>query len=119
MQKDNFSIDIRIWIKSEKKPFAGKGKIELLEKIQEFGTLTKAASEMGIPYRQAWGKIHEMNKGYELPVAIFKKGGKDHGTTEVTEFGEKVISAFRNLESDLDEFLLKQSEKVNLEITKD
>ncbi len=117
MQKANFSIDIRIWIQSEKKPFAGKGKIELLEKIQEYGTLTKAASEMEIPYRQAWGKIHEMNKAYELPVAIFKKGGKDHGTTEVTEFGKKVISAFRNLESELEEFLLKQSEKMNIEIT--
>ncbi len=80
--------------------------------------LTKAANEMEIPYRQAWGKIHAMNKAYELPVAILKKGGKEHGTTEVTEFGKKVISAFKNLESDLEEFLLKQSEKMNIEITK-
>ena len=118
MDNANFSVDIRIWINSEKAPFAGKGKIQLLEKVQEFGSLTKAAAALKIPYRQAWVKIHDMNNAYNVPVVIFKKGGKEHGTSEVTEFGEKVISAFKHLESDLEKFLSEQSVKINFEITK-
>ena len=37
MGEFNFSLVGRVWINSEGTPFAGKGKIQLLEKIKEFG----------------------------------------------------------------------------------
>jgi molybdate transport system regulatory protein len=114
MTKTNFSVQSRVWISSEMGPFAGKGKIELLEKIKDCGTLTQAAIEMKMPYRQAWIKIHEMNNAAVIPVVLFKKGGRNHGNTVVTEFGEKVISVFKTLEAELEQFILIQEEKINI-----
>ena len=40
---------------------AGKGKIELLEKVDKLGSLSKAARELGINYKNAWDMLHELN----------------------------------------------------------
>ncbi len=114
MNEFNLNIVGRFWINSHGSSFAGKGKIELLQKILELGTLSKAAKTLKIPYRQAWEKVRSMNKFHDCPVVVLKHGGKEHGKAEVTEFGEKIILAYRNIESDLEKFFAEQSEKLEL-----
>ncbi len=107
------SVRGRFWINIEGVSRLGKGKIDLLEKIKDKGTLLKAAAELKIPYRQAWSKVQSMNKLQDYPVVILRHGGKDHGNARVTEFGNNLINAFRSIESDLEKFLEDQASKMD------
>lgn len=109
LNKPVLSVRGRFWINIEGVSRLGKGKIELLEKIRDAGTLLKAAAELNIPYRQAWSKVQSMNKLQDYPVVILRHGGKDRGNARVTEFGNNLINAFRTIESNLEKFLKDQA----------
>ncbi|MGC9258095.1 winged helix-turn-helix domain-containing protein, partial [Desulfurella sp.] len=51
----------RIWIDIDNKNFLGKGKVELLKKIDEYGSISKAAKDMKMSYKAAWDIVKEIN----------------------------------------------------------
>ncbi len=57
----SLKIKGRIWLDSDNSSFIGQGKIELLLKIKELGSLRKAAIDMKMSYRQAWENINQIN----------------------------------------------------------
>jgi len=112
--ENKFSVDGRVWINSGECSFTGPGKIELLEKIKELGSLRKAASEMKMSYRQAWQRIDKMNKRAEQPLVILTRGGKDGGIAVVTEFADKVILSYKTLQSAFTKFIEEQSKTIHI-----
>jgi molybdate transport system regulatory protein len=95
----------RIWIETEDGPFLGYGRIELLQKISELGSLRKAATEMKISYRQAWDFVDQMNKRTANPLVIFERGGKGGGGAVLTKEGENAIKLFNDLNTSFQRFL--------------
>jgi molybdate transport system regulatory protein len=114
LNNKKFIVAGRVWIDSDKFSFIGHGKIELIEKIQELGSLRKAAAEMKMSYRQAWMNIYKINKLCDKPLVILKRGGKEGGIAEVTEFAQQVISSYKKLQSAFNQFLIEQTEKLEL-----
>ncbi|NVO09733.1 MAG: LysR family transcriptional regulator [Bacteroidales bacterium] len=106
--------DSRIWLTIDNKSFLGQGKIELLEKIKEYGSLRKAAGEMKMSYRKAWGSINKINELAGKPLVILKRGGKDGGIAEITEVGEKAIIIFNQLQEEIKNLLEKQTNSLEL-----
>lgn len=76
----------------------GPGKIQLLEAVQEHGSISAAARSMGMAYRHAWDLLDDMNCCFRQPVTEGTKGGRSGGGAIVTPFGEEVIRRFRNME---------------------
>jgi len=109
-----FEIDGRVWLNAGGDSFSGHGKIELLEKTVELGSLRKAAAEIKMSYRQAWTNIDKMNKAGTTPVIILKRGGKNGGSAELTPFGQALITRYNKLQQAFTEFLQQQNQ--NLEI---
>jgi len=99
------SVDGRIWINIGDKSFLGHGRIELIEKIKEYGSLSQAAGKMNLSYRKAWDSINKANLLAGKPLVILKRGGKEGGNAEITEFGEKAILLFNKLHQDFIKFL--------------
>ena len=54
-------ICLRVWIEKNNLPFLGPGRILLLEKVAEHGSITKAAADLKMSYRKAWQLIADMN----------------------------------------------------------
>ncbi len=54
-----YSIRARIWIDEREGAFLGIGRIWLLEHIAETGSITNAAKEMKMSYRQAWQLVED------------------------------------------------------------
>jgi molybdate transport system regulatory protein len=106
-----YKIKGRIWIETEKGAFLGVGRIELLMKIKESGSITKAAKGMKMSYRQAWELIESMNMKSKKPLVVSKTGGKGGGGAILTEAGEKAIAEFIKLNIAFKKFLLTQSIK--------
>ena len=107
-----FYVDGHVSIKSSNSSYIGSGKIELIEKIKKLGSLRKAAVEMKMSYRQAWLHIEALNKFSDEPLVILKRGGKDGGIAEVTEYADKVILTYKNLKVAFNDFLNEQSNKL-------
>lgn len=103
----------RIWIDTETGPFMGYGRLEILEKIKELGSIRKAALEMKMSYRQAWELIDQMNHKAGFPVVISQRGGKGGGQAIVTEAGQQAIDQFKDFNTAFQQFLTSYSEKLN------
>jgi molybdate transport system regulatory protein len=104
----------RIWIDSNEGTFLAYGRIILLERIREQGSITKAARSMEMSYRHAWELVDSMNR--QSPVALIEAstGGKGGGGAKLTEAGEQAISLFWNLYADFQNFLGKEAKVLGL-----
>lgn len=76
----------------------GPGKIELLEHIAAFGSISAGARQMKMSYKHAWDLVEEMNRLFGKPVVAAQTGGRRGGGAELTAVGLAVVSRFRAIE---------------------
>ena len=76
----------------------GPGKIELLEQIAAFGSISAGARQMNMSYKHAWDLVEEMNKLFGKPVVSAQTGGKRGGGAQLTPAGLAIASRFRAIE---------------------
>ncbi len=105
----NIIANGRIWVETKDGAFLGYGRIELLERIKQTGSLRKAALEMKLSYQQAWHLVNQMNARLDQPLVILHRGGKGGGYAEVTPTGEKSITAFKKFNDKFRKFLMRTS----------
>ncbi len=109
MVKKKMVVAGRLWIEIDGMNFLGSGRIELLEKIEVFGSLRKAASSMGLSYRKAYYAIRAMNNLAPAPVVEFRQGGKGGGCATLTETGRQFVLKYQKLSHEFVIFLTKQT----------
>lgn len=76
----------------------GPGKVELLEHIEETGSISAAARRMNMSYRRAWLLVDTMNQCFKSPVVETATGGKGGGGAHVSDFGREVMRRYREME---------------------
>ena len=76
----------------------GPGKIALLEQIERSGSLSQAARVLKMSYRRAWLLLDDLNHGLAAPVTTASVGGSGGGGAQLTEFGRRVVAAYREVE---------------------
>jgi molybdate transport system regulatory protein len=102
----------RVWIDGTDGTFLGYGRVVLLERIMEQGSITKAAKSMHMAYRHAWDLVDSMNKQAKRPFVELATGGKGGGGARVTEEGRLAIKQFRRFHDDLQSFLKREEKKL-------
>lgn len=107
-----YKIKSRIWIEVDGKVLIGEGRVRLLKRINETGSLSKAAKSLNMSYKKAWTMVDAINKSSKEPVVITSIGGQGGGGTEVTSYGIDLISAFENINKNCWEHLDKQVSKI-------
>jgi molybdate transport system regulatory protein len=76
----------------------GPGKIDLLERIVEFGSIAAAGRSLGMSYRRAWYLVDEINGLFGRPLVEKHHGGKAGGGASLTELGRMVVEHYRDAE---------------------
>ncbi len=76
----------------------GPGKIALLEKIAETGSISSGARAMGMSYKRAWDLVDETGRLLGTPVVEARAGGSRGGGAQLTQAGEMVLRRFREIE---------------------
>ena len=104
----------RIWIDGPEGTFLGYGRIVLLERVREFGSITQAAKSMDMSYRHAWELVDSMNSQAPAPLVEAATGGKGGGGARLTEDGEKAIKLFWKLHADFQMFLAEEEKVLGL-----
>jgi len=106
-------IQGNIWINKQQQPFVGKGRIELLEKIAQLGSIAQAARAMHMSYKAAWDAIDAMNNLSPKPLVIRVSGGKGGGGSQVTDYGQQLIATFKAIETEHQHFLAHLSQRID------
>lgn len=104
----------RFWIESPQGTFLGQGRVTLLERIREHGSISAAARSMQMSYRQAWELVNSMNTYSHTPLVSSATGGKGGGGASLTETGKNAIALYHTVRTDFEAFLAKRSESLTL-----
>ncbi|MGV8805383.1 MAG: TOBE domain-containing protein [Polaromonas sp.] len=80
--------------------FGGPGRVALLAKIAECGSITQAAKMIGMSYKAAWDAIDGMNNLAGEPLVERLSGGKGGGGTRLTQRGEQLVANFSLIEQE-------------------
>ena len=76
----------------------GPGKADLLEAIQQKGSISAAALSMGMSYKRAWDLVNIMNNSFSAALVATLIGGNKGGGAQVTAFGLQVLTQYRAVE---------------------
>src|SRR5690554_2964806 len=76
----------------------GPGKADLLELIDNLGSIAAAGRAMQMSYKRAWKLVDEMNAAFRDPLVDSTRGGQKGGGARLTETGRFVVQNYRKLE---------------------
>lgn len=77
----------------------GPGKADLLQAVDETGSIAEAARQLDMSYRRAWSLVRSLNGAFTDPLIETRKGGSARGSAALTKTGQKVLQLYRGMES--------------------
>lgn len=110
----NYRLHGRIWIEGPEGTFLGYGRVVLLERIRDHGSITAAARSMEMSYRHAWKLVDSMNRQSQAPIVEKSTGGKGGGGARLTEAGHRAIDCFWSAYSEFKGYLGERSQGLDL-----
>jgi len=110
MQKSHNGLDIRskIWIEVNGEPVFGRGRRFLLEAIDTHGSINRAAQEVDISFRKAWGYIKAMEERLGVKLVERQTGGKNGGGALLTDEARDMLKKYEALEKGIQEIVDKR-----------
>ncbi len=84
----------RFWFTLEGKNFLGRGRVELLQRIADTGSISQAAKAMKMSYKAAWDAVDAMNHAWGKPLVESNPGG-----SSLAADAKHLIAAFREAEA--------------------
>ena len=106
LQKDGqYKVPGKLWVECGGERFFGAGRIELLQLIDETGSINKAAQRMDMSYKRAWEIVNAFNKHATQPMVVKHAGGKKGGGSSITSEARLLIGFYRQLNQRFQAFL--------------
>ncbi len=105
-------IKSKIWIELDGEPVFSKGRWLLLNAIKQYGSINRAARELGISYRRAWSYIKAMEERLNKSLVVRRVGGKDGGGASLTPQAMELLKKYERLEKGIEKLLDKRFEKI-------
>jgi len=103
--KSDIGLDGAIWMTVGGEHLGGPGRIALLAKIGECGSITQAAKAVRMSYKAAWDAIDAMNNLAGQPLVERLAGGRGGGGTRLTARGEQLVANFALIEREHRDFV--------------
>jgi molybdate transport system regulatory protein len=100
--------DGRFWLTLDGRNFLGRGRVELLHRIRETGSISKAAKAMKMSYKAAWDAVDAMNVAWQSPLVESSPAG-----SRLTDDAERLIAAFHKAEARHAAFMEKLTDSLS------
>jgi molybdate transport system regulatory protein len=95
----------RIWLQERGAHVFGPGAQALLHRLDQAGSLNRAAKDIGMSYSKAWRMIDEIERGLGIALLERHAGGPAGGGSRLTEAGRLVLERFEAFARDTDHML--------------
>jgi len=110
--KHKAAIKAKAWVEVDGRSLLGTGRANLLKEIDRTGSISAAASCMGVSYRTAWVWICKMNEKIGCSLVVTTTGGKGGGGAKLTSEGKAILEAYNSLETKLQSFIDKSNKTI-------
>ena len=104
----------KVWLEAKGRPVLGPGRVELLQGIDEQGSISKAARNLKITYRKAWGQIKAMEQQLGLPLVQKQAGGAGGGGARLTPEAREILSDYLRLAQGIGEEVDRRFQEIFL-----
>ncbi|MGZ4869021.1 MAG: winged helix-turn-helix domain-containing protein [Halobacteriota archaeon] len=92
----------KLWFVREDGEFVfGLGTMRLFAAIDQLGSISAAARELGMSYRYALERINVVEERLGRPLVERTRGGKEGGGAKLTAFGYELLGDYQGMESSL------------------
>ena len=98
-------IAYKIWIELGNRAVFGIGLYQLLMLVRQTGSLHKAAHELRMSYRAAWGKVRKSEE--TLGFGLLEKGRHGRNGAHLTSEAVLMIDQFQKVLGDMDDVIAK------------
>jgi molybdate transport system regulatory protein len=93
---------LKVWVTFGDRLKFGDGRAQLLELIAARGSLRKAATELGMSYRNAWGYLRELEQAAGFTFLERVPGGGPRSGTRLTEDARRFLKRYRRFRGALE-----------------
>lgn len=108
--REDYQIKSRIWLERNGIVLLGEGRVRLLEAIDKYGSLSKAAQSMNMSYKRAWNLVEAMNRASDKLLVASVKGGSGGGSSALTSYARELLEQFQNLQKACWQYMNEQEE---------
>ena len=85
---------LRVWVMFGDTVKIGVGRAELLEAIEQLGSIKAAAEQFGMSYRYVWGYLRELETAAGVPFIERHRGGGAARGARLTPEGKRVLAQY-------------------------
>ena len=90
------------WAEAGEQVVLSQWRVRLLQAIREHGSISAAAQQLGIDYRLAWQRVHEMEEGLGHQLVDTQVGGAGGGGASLTPIAIDLITRWEAFVRGLD-----------------
>lgn len=102
---------VKVWIEDENRNLLfGDGKTQVLELIEQTGSIKEAAEKVGMNYKKAWSHVKILQENIQDELVIVNKGNQ--GGTKLTPKAKELIDAYKLLKDDVNIYAQKRFEEL-------
>ena len=99
---------LKIWFESDGEYAFGFGLCEMLQAVQDQGSIKVAAESIGKSYRHVWGRIKAAEAILERPLVQTRVGGRSDHRSELTAEAIRLLEGFMSLRQTMKEVLERE-----------
>jgi molybdate transport system regulatory protein len=99
---------VNLWLEIDGQVVLSRWRVRLLVAIADTGSISAAAERMGVPYRRAWEKVHEMEQRLDVALLDTQTGGPGGGGARLTSAAQDYIACFRRFSEGIDLYVQQQ-----------
>jgi len=114
MVKKKFkTLKADLFLQDEDQQSFTNAQIQLLTAINECGSISSAAKNIGVSYKTAWDRIDALNNLSDKPLIQRVAGGKNGGGSKLTNFGREIVKGFTELQEEHNAFVKRLGTSLN------
>jgi molybdate transport system regulatory protein len=99
MARRALRVKSKIWLESDGRMIFSDGRLQLLEAVEELGSLRQAARRLNMSYRAAWGLLKVTERALGTPLLRVRIGGTRGGGATLTPAAELLVRRFRRVKA--------------------
>lgn len=105
--KDNPTMRMHLWFETDEGVLFGLGRLQLLQSVEEHGSLKGAAEALGMSYRGAWGKIKVTEE--LIGRKLIERDSNRRAGYHLTPFGKVLARSYGEWYREVEAFALSKS----------
>jgi len=103
LKASKIQVRSKVWLEAHGRPVLGPGRRELLQAVDEQGSISRAAHLLKITYRKAWGQLKAMEVQLGLSLVQKQTGGRGGGGARLTPEARDLLSKYARLSQGMEE----------------